>query len=88
MSKNLNLKIQNYKGLPLQLINRNYKYHKAKRYLLNGTGQNVWIPNTHLDDDGTIKDGQNIDYVFAKAGRQLELAGMKIVFQKIKEEDI
>ena len=67
--------IQYYKGIKLQLIKRNYKGYSAKRFTLNGTNQNVWIPNKHLDSDGRIKEGENIDYIFRKAKRQLELAG-------------
>lgn len=68
-------KIQTYKGIRLELIQRNYKGYNAKRFTLGGTNQNVWIPNKHLEEDGTIKPGENIDYVFRKAQRQLELAG-------------
>jgi hypothetical protein len=72
----LNLEFQDYKGIKLQLINRGYPKHSmAKRYALGGTNQNVWIPNKHLDEDGTIRQGENIDYVFRKSQRQLELAG-------------
>lgn len=67
--------IQTYKGIHLKLIQRNYEGYAAKRFTLGGTNQNVWIPNKHLEDDGTIKTGENIDYVFRKAQRQLELAG-------------
>jgi len=65
---------QNYKGIVLKLINRNYKGYKAKRYTLNNTNQNIWIPNKHLDENGKIKTGENIDYIFRKAKRQLELS--------------
>ncbi|PPA84964.1 hypothetical protein C4A75_09305 [Brevibacillus laterosporus] len=68
-------KAQFYKGIKLQLIPTNYAGYSAKRYTLNGTNQNVWIPNKHLEPDGTIKLGENIDYIFRKAQRQLELAG-------------
>lgn len=76
----LNLDFQYYKGIQLQLIERSYAkgekaIGRAKRFALNGTNQNVWIPNKHLHEDGTIKEGENIDYVFRKATRQLELAG-------------
>ncbi|MDC2867533.1 hypothetical protein [Bacillus sp. BP-3] len=71
----MNTEIQFYKGIKLQLINRNYKRYSAKRYTLNGTNQNVWIPNKHLQSNGLIKENENIDYVFRKAQRQLELAG-------------
>lgn len=67
--------IQHYKGIRLELIQRNYKGRSAKRFTLGGTNQNVWIPNKHLEPNGTIKPGENIDYVFRKAQRQLELAG-------------
>lgn len=60
--------------ITLKLIKRNYKGYKAKRFTLNGTNQNVWIPNKHLEDDGTIKEGENINYVFYKASRQLEIS--------------
>ncbi|MGP3787179.1 hypothetical protein [Paenibacillus sp. 1A_MP2] len=67
--------IQDYKGIRLELINRKYEGRAAKRFTLGGTNQNVWIPNKHLEADGQIKEGENIDYVFRKAQRQLELAG-------------
>ncbi|ASA22336.1 hypothetical protein [Paenibacillus donghaensis] len=71
----LNCKDQHYKGIALTLLKRNYAGYAAKRYLLNRTSQNVWIPNKHLEPDGTIKPGEDLDYVFRKAQRQLELAG-------------
>lgn len=67
--------IQHYKGIRLKLIDRNYNGKAAKRFTLNGTNQNVWIPKKHLEPNGMIKQGGNIDYVFRKAQRQLELAG-------------
>lgn len=70
-----NLSDQYYRGIKLNLIHRDYKYDKAKRYILNGTNQNVWIPNRHLLENGTLLSGQDIDYVFRKSQRQLELAG-------------
>ena len=72
----MNYSTQEYKGIPLKLINRNYSHTLAMRYILNGTNQNVWIPKKHLMEDGTIKKNEDIDYVFRKAQRQLELAGM------------
>lgn len=72
----LYLEPQYYKGIRLDLIPRkDYKYTQAKRYRLGNTNQNVWIPNKHLEVDGRIKPEENIDYVFRKAQRQLELAG-------------
>lgn len=73
---------QAYKGITVRLIDRGYVGTKAKRFLLIPplgavamTNQNVWIPNKHLTEDGTIKAEENIDYVFRKAQHQLELAG-------------
>lgn len=71
----MNHQVQVYKGIALLLIKRSYDGYAAKRFTLNGTNQNVWIPNKHLLEDGTIKPNENIDYVFRKAQRQLELAG-------------
>ncbi len=81
MSKRvLNFEDQYYKGIKIRLINRSYHAGKkavghAKRFTLNGTNQNVWIPNKHLHDCGTLIDGENIDYVFRRAQKQLEKAG-------------
>ncbi len=77
--------IQFYKGIRLELINRkDYKRRQAKRFALGGTNQNVWIPNKHLEPDGKIKADENIDYVFRKAQRQLELAGYTKAIPGIK----
>lgn len=70
----MNYSTQYYKGIPLNLIKRKYANRKAKRYIINHTNQNVWIPNKHLSDDGTIKSGEDIDYVFHRSKRQLEIA--------------
>lgn len=72
-----NLNAQMYKSIPLKLIRRNYSGYNAKRFIVNNTNQNVWIPNKHLEDDGTIKKGENLDYIFRKSKRQLELSGIK-----------
>lgn len=77
MTKKLNCKTQNYRGIPLQLINRSYKDMKAKRYTLNNTNQNIWIPNKHLHPDGTIIEGENINYCFRGCKRKFELAGLE-----------
>lgn len=75
----MNLNTQYYRGLPLRLINRkDYKYKKAKRFIINNTNQNVWIPNTYLLDDGTIKDNVDLMFIFRKSKRKLELAGYRI----------
>lgn len=84
----MNTEMQYYKGIPLKLIERKYGTRKAKRFTINGTNQNVWIPNKHLLGDGTIKDGENIDYVFRKAKRQLEIAGITQAIQGIKRRTL
>ena len=70
----LNLSLQNYKGIPLRLISRNYIGYDAKRFTINDTNQNVWIPNKHLEEDGTIKESENLNYIFFKAQNQLRYA--------------
>ena len=79
----MNFKTQYYKGLPLRLIDRNYTNYNAKRFIINETNQNVWIPNKHLEEDGTIKENEEIDYIFTRAKNQLKYAGYDIVFCKI-----
>lgn len=44
--------------------------------MINHTNQNVWIPNIHLHEDGTIKENENIDHIFRKAQGQLIIAGI------------
>jgi hypothetical protein len=83
----LNLGIQMYKGLPIQLIER-HDYHTkaAKRYVIipytgnYQSNQNVWIPNKHLEEDGTIRLGENIDYVFLSSQNQMAYAGYRLGF--------
>lgn len=72
----LNTETQYYKGIPIRLIIRNYSGYNAKRYTLNGTSQNVWIPNKFLREDGTLMNGRNIDFVFKKARNQCRIAGL------------
>lgn len=88
MKTKLNLQPQHYKGIRLQLIERGYGKMKAKRFTLNGTNQNVWIPNKHLQPDGTLINGENIDYVFRRARRQLEIAGYTQPIQGIKRKTV
>lgn len=82
----MNYELQFYKSIPIRLINRSYAGFSAKRFVINDTNQNVWIPNKHLDNDGTIKQGENIDYVFRKAQRQLEIAGITQAIVGIKRQ--
>jgi len=70
---------QHYKHVPLRLIIRqDYHAKKAKRFVINNTNQNVWIPNKHLHPDGTIKENQELDYIFKGpvAKRKMDLAGV------------
>ena len=78
MLSGLNTSIQHYKSIPIKLIKRGYGHYKAKRFALNGTNQNVWIPNKHLLEDGTLKDNENIDYVFKKSWNQCRIAGIDL----------
>ncbi len=68
--------IQYYKGIKIELIKRNYQGYNAKRYTLNGTNQNVWIPNKHLMPDGALAPQIDIDYVFLKSWKQCCIAGI------------
>ena len=74
----MNYEIQYYKKIPLMLIKRNYANAKAKRFTINGTNQNVWIPNKHLDEHGNIRCNQNIDYVLLKNHNQCKIAGIDL----------
>lgn len=79
--------LQCYKSIVLRLIDRkDYSSRKAKRFTIQGTNQNVWIPNKHLTDRGMIKPYENIDYVFRAAKRQLNLAGVRWSIPGIKQE--
>ena len=67
LNKKYNTKTQYYFGIPLTLIIRtNYDCVRAKRYMLYETNQNIWIPNCYLEEDGTIKETANIDWIFEK----------------------
>ena len=77
-STNRNFETQYYRGLPLKQVDRGYGPARARRFILNDTSQNVWIPCKHLHGDGTILPNEDIDYVFFKAKRELELAGFPI----------
>lgn len=76
-----NFDMQYYKGIPLQQIDRAYGPAKARRFTINGTNQNCWIPLKHLHEDGTIKPGQDIDYVMINSKKQFKQAGVTIKFE-------
>ena len=69
-----NTNVQNYKGIPLKLIlytESRFQHLKAKCFqVLNAlnqpSGQQIWIPNRFLSDDGTILPTCNIDWLFRK----------------------
>lgn len=81
MKDNYNYELQYYKGIPLKLIKRKYTGYKAKRFTINKTNQNIWIPNVYLESDGTIKSKANLDFIFKtkQAKRKLELANFKAI---------
>lgn len=80
----MNYSFQYYKDIPLQQIKRNYKGLKARRFTLNGTNQNVWIPNKYLLEDGTIKENVDIDFVFRGCNRKFYLAGIRHLYAPFK----
>ena len=77
-----NDKIQNYKGIPLKLIiytDKHFAKLKAKRFLIlnsknEPSGQNIWIPNSFLLEDGTINHNKNLDWLFLKTDNKHKLA--------------
>ncbi|MGL5345727.1 MAG: hypothetical protein ACRDA3_00080 [Peptostreptococcaceae bacterium] len=75
----MNYEMQIIKGIPLRLIKRNYKNVKAKRFAINNTNQNIWIPNTCLEKDGTIISDK-VDWIINsnEAMYKCKLAGVKI----------
>ena len=82
----LNFNLQVYRTIPIRLIDRYYGNKNAMRYTINETNQNVWIPKKHLYTDGTIKENEDIDYVFRKAKNQLNIAGITWVIPRIKRK--
>ena len=63
-----------YKGVPIRLIvhtEAHFAAQRAKRFMLGEHGnQNVWIPNSYLDDKGRILPGANLDWLFQRAYRE------------------
>lgn len=75
-----NKQIQYYKRIPLRLIQRHdYEEKGARRFAINYTNQNVWIPNQYLDCNGTILPNVNLDFIFfnKQGEHKLKLAGMR-----------
>ena len=82
MTKPYNINTQYYKNIPIKLIVRkDYPCMKAKRFILNNTNQNVWIPNKFLTNNGTLVDNVDLDWLFLKSHRQLEIAGIEFKIQ-------
>ncbi|MGN7116060.1 hypothetical protein [Lysinibacillus odysseyi] len=80
---------QFYRGIRLKLIRRHdYHLKAAKRFVINGTNQNVWIPNKHLTEYGEILPNQDLDYVFRRSQRQMELAGYTQAIPGIKRRSV
>jgi len=81
----LNTNLQNYKGVPLrQIARKDYHVLKARRFILNDTNQNIWIPCQYLEKDGTIIPNVNIDFVFLKSKRKFKLAGISELYKQFK----
>lgn len=40
----------------LKMIERNYGNMKARRFLINNSNQNIWIPMGYVKEDGSIKE--------------------------------
>lgn len=68
-----------YKGIRLDLIERNdYHSKKAKRFAINNTNQNIWVPNRHLNDLAEIKKGDNIDFLILRNWTHFTYAGVDL----------
>lgn len=83
-----NDKKQFYKGIRIRLIPYALEYYlkkKAKRFELGERryGQNIWIPNKYLEDDGTLKPNINIDFVMYEAYRQKKFEYAHLDIQNI-----
>lgn len=76
-----NFDTQYYKGIPLRQIDRGYGKARARRFVINGTSHNCWIPLKHLELDGTFKPGQDIDYVIVAEKNAFRRAGIRIRFE-------
>lgn len=83
----INTAVQYYKDVPLRQIARSdYHVMKARRFTLNGTNQNVWIPNRYLEEDGTIKPLADIDFVFHRSKQKFYLAGISHLYPLSKQQ--
>lgn len=76
---NYDLSTQTYKGIRLTMCNYCEEYYatrNAKRFILGDPKtqyQKIWIPNSCLLPNGTIKPGINLDWLFRKPMNQKKL---------------
>lgn len=83
-----NTNVQNYRGLPLQLVFRqDYQYKFAKEfYIINKhghkTNSTIWIPNRFLSDDGSIDEKLNFMFIFKDKNKyeKIQSAGFKFKY--------
>ena len=73
-----NKETQYYKGIPVRLIiytDTHFARLKAKRFMLGDPkhNQNIWIPNSYLESNGTLKPDASIDWIFKKAYYQKKI---------------
>lgn len=78
-----NREVQWFRNVPLKLIvytEKHFSVLKAKRFMIHGSTQNLWIPNKFLTENGTIRDPEKIAWIFSNKTTQhkLELAGIKL----------
>lgn len=78
MRTEMNYKLQVYKGIPIQLLNRKYGNRRAHKFSVNCSDQTIWILKKHLLEDGTIKVGEDIDYVFKMARNICKQAKVRV----------
>ena len=72
----MNFNEQEYTGIKLKLrLRDDYHELRAKAYYVTNPAREgltmkyrtYWIPNEHLAEDGTIKSGVDIDFVFERS---------------------
>lgn len=76
---NYDLSTQTYKGIRLTMCNYCEEYYaarNAKRFILGDPKtqyQKIWIPNSCLLPNGTLKPGVDLDWLFRKPMNQKKL---------------
>lgn len=70
---------QEREGVPLELATRRpepcYDAGTALNRRLNGAVRKAWTPEKRLEEDGTLKAGENIDCAFFESANQVGYAG-------------